>query len=176
MADKQVSARTRTPQKTSVLIALVGAACAACLVPLTKQSEGRSLTAYYDIARVLTICDGDTREVKLGQRATPAECDARLERNLATHGAAVLKRNPELRDRPYQLAAAIDLAFNIGDAAYAGSTVAKRFSVRDWRGGCDAMLMWNKARVGGPKAPLVVVPGLVARRQRERAVCRRGVG
>jgi lysozyme len=120
---------------------------------------------------VLTICDGDTHEVTRGQRATPAECDARLERNLSTHGAAVLARNPELADRPSHLAAAIDLAFNIGDRAYAGSTVAPRFSARDWRGGCDAMLAWNKARVGGPKKPLVVVSGLVARRAPERAVC-----
>jgi lysozyme len=87
----------------------------------------------------------------------------------------VLKLNPELRDGPYQLAAAIDLAFNIGDTAYAGSTVAKRFSARDWRGGCDAMPMRNKARVGGPKAPLVVVPGLMGRLKRKQPACHQPV-
>lgn len=41
--------------------------------------------------------------------------------------------------------------------------MAFRFKAREWRSGCDAFLMWNKA--GGK-----VVQGLVNRRERERAI------
>lgn len=165
----------RAPLKPAAIVAAIAAACAICAPQLTRPSEGRRYAAYYDIARVLTICDGDTTHVRVGERDTDAQCDARLKVALTTHGRAVLAATPALADRPYQLAAAIDLAYNIGDAAYAGSSVARRFAADDWRGGCDAMLAWDRARVGGPKAPPVVVPGLAARRQRERVVCMRGL-
>lgn len=44
----------------------------------------------------------------------------------------------------------------------------RRFSAGNWRGGCDAFLMWNKA--GGR-----VVRGLSLRRARERALCLKGL-
>ena len=55
--------------------------------------------------------------------------------------------------------AATRLSFNIGVVAFCRSTAARRFNAGDWRGGCDAFLAWNKARVGGR---LVVVDGRVA--------------
>ena len=48
------------------------------------------------------------------------------------------------------------------------STAARRFNAGDWRGGCEAFLMWNKA--GGRP-----VRGLTLRRQRERALCMKGL-
>jgi len=84
------------------------------------------------------------------------------------HLRGVLACTPTLTDRRYQLAAATRTAFNTGVSAFCGSTIAKRFNARDWRGGCDAMLAWNKARVNGR---LVIVTGLAKRRERERAMC-----
>lgn len=130
------------------------------------------LRSYADIVGVWTICDGLTRGVKRGQVETREGCARRLEAELIVVADASLACVPTLRDvgRDYQRQAFISLAYNIGTPAACSSTAAKRFRVRDWRRGCDAFLMWNKAG-----RPLRVVPGLTARRQRERAVCLRGV-
>ena len=74
--------------------------------------------------------------------------------------------------RDYQRAAAVSLAYNIGIAGFCGSTARKKFDAGDVIGGCNAFLSWNKARVGGVLRP---VKGLTARRERERALCLKGV-
>jgi len=148
------------------LIALVGTAGAALLMPLVAQWEGKRVDPYDDIVGVKTVCYGETR-VEM-RRYTDAECDDMLADGLGDFARPVLARNPELRDRPEMLAAATSLAYNIGSAAYTRSTVARRFSQGRFREACDAFLMWNKA--GGK-----VVRGLTRRRESERALCLRGV-
>lgn len=128
------------------------------------------LDAYLDAVRVPTACDGITRGVALGQHYTPAQCDALLERELVEHAAGVMACTPALAadGRDYQRAAAVSLAYNIGVPAYCRSTAARRFNAGQWRAGCDAFLLWNKA--GGR-----VLRGLAARRERERAICLKGL-
>lgn len=174
----------------SPLVALVGAAAATMLaVTVAKDESGRKveatvtrdgalevkhvsgpqyLRAYADIVGVWTICDGDTKGVRPGMVETEAGCQARLERQLVAHAAPVLKCVPGLKGRDNQLVASVSLAYNIGTGGFCRSTVARRFNAGDWRGGCDAMMMWNKA--GGRE-----VRGLTLRRQRERALCLRGL-
>lgn len=153
---------------TKTLIGVIGAAAAAILTPLVMQWEGRELTAYKDVVGIWTICDGDTSNVRPGQVATVEECNARLERQLIAHAEPVLTCTPNLKDRPDQLAAAASLAYNIGVNAYCNSTVDRRFDAGDFRGACDAFLMWNKA--GGRE-----VRGLTNRRKAEREICMRGL-
>jgi lysozyme len=62
----------------------------------------------------------------------------------------------------------VSLAYNIGTGAYCRSSVDRQFDAGNWRAGCDAMLKWNKA--GGRE-----IRGLTQRRQRERAICLRGL-
>jgi lysozyme len=50
--------------------------------------------------------------------------------------------------------------------------MSRRALAGDLRGACDALLMWTKARGNGR---LVVVRGLVNRRNAERALCLRGL-
>lgn len=69
---------------------------------------------------------------------------------------------------PYEWAAVISLTYNIGLSAFNGSTLLKRLNQSDFKGAAEAFLSWNKAH--DPKWGLVVVPGLVRRRQKERAV------
>ncbi len=131
--------------------------------PVIEGWEGTKTVPYRDIVGISTVCTGETR-VEM-RRYTPAECKAMLERTLASDFApAVLKVVPGLQDRPYQFAAAISLTYNIGPAAFARSTVARRFNAGDWRGGCDAFLSWVMA--GGKR-----VQGLVNRREAERKLC-----
>lgn len=144
------------------LVALVGGTAALAMIGLVGPWEGKRNDPYRDIVGVWTVCYGETR-VQM-RRYTDAECEDMLADGLGDFAGYVLERNPNLRHRPYQLAAATSLTYNIGPAAYRRSTVAKRFSAGDYRGACDAFLMWNRA--GGR-----VVQGLVNRRHAERRVC-----
>jgi lysozyme len=178
-----------TPPR-SALVALVGATAAAALAVMIPHDEsGRKvnasvtpagdlvvdhvsgpqyLRAYADIVGVWTICDGDTKNVRPGMVETEAGCAKRLERQLIAHAKPVLACVPGLKGRDNQLVASVSLAYNIGTSGFCGSTAARRFNAGDWRGGCDAFLRWNKA--GGRE-----VRGLTLRRQRERALCLKGL-
>jgi len=143
------------------------AAALALAVPMIERWEGTRLIPYRDIVGIMTVCTGETR-VEM-RRHTREECSALLRQAVVNdYGAAVLKAVPALERRPYQLAASISLAYNIGGAAFARSSVARRFNAGDWRGGCEAFLMWNRA--GGR-----VVQGLVNRRLDERRLCLTGL-
>lgn len=144
----------------------VGVSAAMLLVGFVAQWEGKSNDPYRDLVGVWTVCYGETR-VQM-RRYTDAECKEMKANALADFADPVLKRNPELRGRDNQLAAAVSLSYNIGNAAYARSTVARRFSEGRWREACDAFLLWNRA--GGR-----VVKGLDNRRRSERELCLRGL-
>lgn len=151
-------------QRVPGIVGLLGIATAAILVPLTQGWEGRVHRAYLDPVKVLTICDGDTASVRRGEVDSDTQCDARLDRQLQAHAVPVLACTPALKGHPYQTAAAIDLAYNIGAPAYCRSTVAVRFNAHQWRAACDGLLAWDMA--GGK-----VLPGLLNRRRAERALC-----
>jgi lysozyme len=178
------------------LAALVGIPAAVALLTLIPEEEsGRKvavkiapngeatvrhvsgkqyLEAYLDIAKVPTACDGITRGVRMGQTYTEDQCAALLEQELVIHTKGVLNCTPGLNaaKRDNQRVAAISFAYNVGVQAYCGSSVARRFNAGNWRGGCDALLMWDKARVGGTLRP---VKGLTRRREKERQICLRGL-
>ncbi len=154
--------------KFAALAALLGAASIAVLVPSVQQWEGREAVPYRDIVGIWTVCDGDTSNVVPGDVQSDEQCDARLERQLIAHAKPVLACVPGLKDRPNQTAAAVSLAYNIGVSGFCRSTVARRFNAGQWRRGCDAFLMWNKARGR-------VVRGLDRRRRAEREICLRGL-
>ena len=144
------------------LIGTVGAAAAALLVTTVATWEGKRNDPYTDIVGVWTVCYGETQAQM--RRYSDAECRGMLAARLVDYARPVIDRNPELAGHPYQLAAAVSLAYNIGPAAYRRSTVARRFSTGNWKGACDGFLAWSKA---GGKA----VRGLLRRRQAERAMC-----
>lgn len=152
------------------LTAIVGAVAATSLFASIPQEEGTKLAAYRDIVGVPTICSGDTKNVRMGMVETPEGCRVRLESQLTAFASAVMRCSPTLAEqgRDYQRAAAVSLAYNIGAAAYCRSTVDRRFDAGDFKGGCDAFLLWNKA---GGRA----VAGLTNRRNRERATCLKGL-
>jgi lysozyme len=162
--------------KVAVGGGLAGSAAVALAMAVAslKIDEGKRSIDYLDIARVPTACYGHTgADVRVGRVRSDAECEAILTGDAARHLQGVLRCTPALHDRPYQLAAATRLAFNIGVSGYCGSIAARRFGAGNWRGGCDAFLSWDKARVSGR---LVRVRGLTLRRERERAQCLTGLG
>jgi lysozyme len=143
-------------------LAITAGAAATLMVSMVALWEGKRNVPYVDIVGTKTVCFGETR-VKM-RVYTDAECQDMLAGGLNDFAMAVAERNPNLRNRPNQFAAATSLAYNIGIRAYNGSTVARRFSAGDYRGACNAILAWNRA--GGR-----VVQGLSNRRQYERARC-----
>lgn len=158
--------------KKGRLAALLGGLGFATLLGVTLDRwEGNELKGYRDIAGIATACRGVTGNgIIAGKLYTRAQCDALNEEAAARHVEGVLRCTPRLQG--YQLTAAASFAYNVGVQAYCGSTAARRFNAGDLRGGCDAFLPWDKARVNGR---LVVVRGLQLRRQSERAICLRGL-
>jgi lysozyme len=145
-----------------------GAVVAAALITLVATWEGKSNNPYKDLVGVWTVCYGETR-VEM-RPYTDAQCEEMLAKGLNEFAGPVLKRNPNLKDRPNQLVAAVSLAYNVGGANYNRSTTAKRFARGDWRGGCEAIKRWNLAG-----RPLRVVRGLVNRRAAEYKICMTGL-
>lgn len=103
--------------------------------------EGRSLTAYYDSANVLTICDGDTSNVRPGQKATHAECDDRLRKGIAAHAEALTGLPEGLPD--VVVLGSVDLAYNIGVNGFKTSSVYKALAVKDYKAAGLAVLKWK---------------------------------
>ena len=161
-----------TPKQAGIgAVALLALSLA---VTAIKPDEGSHPATYLDLARVPTDCYGHTGP-DVGRIGTPhssAQCDTLLTTDARRIETAVLACTPTLADRPQQLAAATRLAFNVGPNAYCHSGSASAFERGAWRQGCDLMLAWDKARVG---VQIVAVPGLAARRQRERAMCLTGL-
>jgi len=136
-------------------------------VYLVADSEKLRLRAYLCPAKVWTCGWGETdgvgpKTVWTKEYADQRFCDSLAERTEAVRALCTVAPTDN------QLAALVSLSYNIGTKAYAGSTVARRFSEGRWAAACDAFLLWNKA--GGK-----VVKGLARRREAERALCRKGL-
>lgn len=125
--------------------------------------EGLYTYAYRDVVGVKTVCYGHIEDVKMGDKYTVAECKAMLAKDLPRYEAMVQKcihvKMPDHRH-----AAILSFTYNVGGAGLCKSTVARRLNAGDVQGGCDALLMWNKA--GGR-----VIKGLDNRRRAERKLC-----
>lgn len=142
------------------------AAAMVLAVPLIGSWEGKRNDPYLDIVGVPTVCYGETRVAM--RRYSDDECLAMLNKGVREFAEPVAKCTPAIANRPYQLAAATSLAYNVGVAGYCKSTADRRFDAGDLKGGCEALKFWNKA--GGR-----VVQGLVNRRAAEYRLCMVGL-
>lgn len=152
-------------KKTGVGLTVAGSLA----VGLVGAWEGLRTTAYRDVVGIPTVCFGETRGVKMGDKYTVDECKAMLGDALAEFETGMRRclTNPDkIPDKPY--VAFLSLSYNIGTGAFCKSTVARKANAGDLRGACDAILAWNKA--GGR-----VIQGLVNRRKDERKLCLEGV-
>lgn len=134
---------------------------------LIKRWEGCRLTAYRDVAGVLTIGYGSTgAHVRPGLTVTQAEADQLLIKDLARFERAVeaLVKVP-LNDG--QFAALVSFAFNVGEGAFARSTLLKKLNASDYASVPKELMKWVHA--GGKK-----VEGLVNRRAAEGGLWARG--
>ena len=132
---------------------------------LIKEFEGLRLQAYLCPAKVWTIGYGSTGpHVKPGMVITEAQADKLLRDDLARFERAVAQTCPVATDN--QFSAMVSLAFNVGEAAFGKSTLAKLHNAKDYAGAALQFPRWNKA--GGK-----VLAGLTRRRAREQALYRK---
>lgn len=136
-------------------------------IELIKRFEGLELEAYQDIAGIWTIGYGHTGpDVEPGMRISERDAEELLKRDLkpreqAVDGAVKVSLNQNEFD------ALVSFVYNVGAAAFRGSTALKRLNRGDRIGAADALTWWNKATVGGV---LREVLGLTRRRAAERAL------
>ena len=107
--------------------------------------------------RSLPIPDGWDRSLTMG------EVDAILSQDLARFERGVARLCPAVVNHQGQFDALVSFAFNVGLGNLQRSSIRMRYNRGDIEGAADAFLMWTKA--AGK-----VLPGLVKRRNDERAL------
>ena len=135
--------------------------------------EGERLTAYFDIVGVPTISvgvtDGVTAEDVHNKRTiTREESQAMFAMALAPRESAV-ERLCTVTPNQNQFDAMVSLVYNIGEGAFAKSSVLRAHNAGDIQGAAQAFLLWNKAKTGDG-GTLQPVKGLTDRRTREAAL------
>ncbi|KPU83690.1 hypothetical protein JI58_07895 [Marinosulfonomonas sp. PRT-SC04] len=135
--------------------------------------EGLRLQAYRDIVGVWTVCYGETKGVKAGDKYTKRECDAMFTVEIASYRAGLrgyfTAETKAVRLTTPREVAYVSLAYNVGVRGAGKSTATRRLNAGRIAAGCDALTWWNKA--GGR-----VIRGLVRRRSGEYAMCMQGQG
>ena len=134
---------------------------------LVSWFEGRSLVAYLDPVGIPTLCEGITQGVKLGDRATPEQCDQLLQRELRIALNAV-DRQVHVPMPDTRRAALGSFVYNVGEGQFSRSTLLRLLNAGDVRGACAQLSRWVYA--GGKQ-----LGGLVNRRAAERELCEVGL-
>lgn len=128
--------------------------------------EGMRKTAYVDPVGVVTVCAGHTATAKLGQVKTPAECEELLKRDVK-HAENAIKRLVTVPLTQGQFDALTSFVFNVGETAFAKSTLLRKVNANDCWGAGKEFSRWTMA--GGKE-----LPGLVTRRASERTQWEKG--
>lgn len=139
------------------------AAGIAAAVPLVAAFEGLRQTAYLDPVGIPTACFGATKGVRLGQVYTREQCDDLLAKDVleANAGVSSCVRVPLSEG---QRTALVSFAYNVGRGKFCGSTLVRKLNAGDYVGACNELPRWVYAKG-------VKLPGLVNRREQERALC-----
>ena len=131
---------------------------------LIKKFEGCRLKAYRCPAGRWTIGYGQTAGVKEGMVWTQEKAEENLRETAMIHLEWIIVSCPLLKtEPPGRLAACISFSYNVGMQNFSESSVCRLTRAGRFREAADAFLLWNKSRGK-------VLPGLVRRREAERAV------
>lgn len=142
------------------------AAGVALAMTLLPHFEGERTKAYLDPVGIPTICYGETAGVKLGQTATQPECLSMLDRDVQARVPA-MQKCLKVPVSPQTAAAMISFGYNVGTGTYC-SKIAPLANAGKTAAACDRMGLYTYA--GGKQ-----LPGLVARRKAEVALCLKGL-
>ena len=151
-------------------IKITGAAAAASIaiaIPLIGKWEGVSTTPYYDIGGVLTVCYGETVNVKKSDVYTKTECEQMLADRVPDYYNGAMQ-HVTYEDVPVQIQAAItSFSYNVGVNAFKNSTLLRKLNKGDFVGACMELDRWvyDNGKV---------IKGLANRRKEEKALCFEG--
>ena len=136
---------------------------AAALVGIALH-EGYSDKAYTPVpGDVHTIGFGTTQGVKPGDSITPPKALQRALQDVQQFEGAI-KRCVTAPLHQHEYDAYISLSYNIGQAAFCGSTLVRKLNAQDYAGACKEILRWDRFK-GQP------LPGLTNRRRAEFQQC-----
>ena len=124
-----------------------------------QSQEGTQQDAYLDVVGVPTICTGSTKAVFVGQHATLRECEQRLIEDTSYAGKGIA-RLVAVRLTQGQYDALVSFVFNVGEGAFAKSTLLRRINEGQCLAAAKEFLRWDHA--GGRK-----LRGLTKRRRLE---------
>jgi lysozyme len=132
--------------------------CVACVA----GEEGLRTAVYLDPVGIPTYCFGETQGARLGDTYTPEQCKAKLGARVEEFGRGVDRcvHTPMSASRKAGLTS---FSYNVGLEAFCRSTLVLKLNTGDPLA-CDEMLRWTKAKG-------ITLPGLVKRREQERALC-----
>ena len=142
-------------------------------IELIKEFEGFRAKAYLDPVGILTIGYGTTAAAgvgikpALGMTITEAQAVGYLMAAVDKFAAQIAPKIT-MPINENEFGAFVSLAYNIGPGAFGKSSALRKFNAGDKQGAANSILLWNKA---GSK----VLPGLVRRREAERALFLRPV-
>lgn len=134
-------------------------------IAIIKEFEGLRLKAYKCPAGIWTVGYGSTGpNIKQGTVWTVEQAEADLARRLTEEFVPGVQAAVKVKISNNQLCALVSLAYNIGIAALAKSSIMKCLNAGDAAAASKHFADWNKARVNGV---LTVLPGLERRRLAE---------
>lgn len=138
--------------RTKVIAALAGATMlGGAITEVVQHNEGLSLTAYKDSAGIPTICYGETKGVKMGQRATLSDCQKQLIESAGEHAKALAGLPMQLSD--VALIGSVDFIYNVGIAGFNGSAVKRHLKNLDYAAAGKAVLDWRYISKYQQKSP-----------------------
>lgn len=138
--------------RTRVIAALAGATMlGGAITEVVQHNEGLSLTAYKDSAGIPTICYGETKGVKMGQRATLSDCQKQLIESAGEHAKALDGLPMQLSD--VALIGSVDFIYNVGIAGFNGSAVKRHLKNLDYAAAGKAVLNWRYISKYQQKSP-----------------------
>ena len=135
----------------------------ASTVGLVGKWEGLRTEAYQDVIGVWTVCYGETKGVKPGDKYTKAQCDAMFAIELQRYEAQ-LDRCLTAEVPVGMKISLVSWTYNVGAGNACKSTLVRKANAGDLRGACNELPRWNRA--GGR-----VIRGLTNRRIDERSIC-----
>lgn len=124
------------------MAALTGATMlGGAITGVVQHNEGLSLSAYKDSAGVPTICYGETKGVKMGQRASLSDCQKQLIQSAGEHAKALDGLPMQLSD--VSLVGSVDFIYNVGVAGFNSSAVKRHLKNLNYAAAAKAVLDWR---------------------------------
>lgn len=138
--------------RTKVIAALTGTTMlGGAITGVVQHNEGLSLTAYKDSAGVPTICYGETKGVKMGQRATLSDCQKQLIQSAGEYAKALDGLPMQLSD--VALVGSVDFIYNVGVAGFNSSAVKRHLKSLNYAAAGRAVLDWRYISKYQQKSP-----------------------